>query len=83
MRERLGAAFRTVYRYARRFAVTIGIIVAVLVVSILTIDLGPALKARADWLVCKDVCIPETANLQLNLPVASSSTPSRHAVRFA
>ena len=48
MRERLGAAFRTIYRYARRFAVTIGIIVAVLVVSILTIDLGPALKARAE-----------------------------------
>ena len=39
----------------RRFAVTIGVIVAVLVVSTLTIDLGPALKARAekaggDWL---------------------------------
>jgi hypothetical protein len=48
MRERLGAAFRTVYRYARRFAVTIGIVVAVLVVSTLTIDLGPALKARAE-----------------------------------
>jgi hypothetical protein len=48
MRERLGAAFRTVYRYARRFAVTIGIVVAVIVVSTLTIDLGPALKARAE-----------------------------------
>lgn len=47
--------FRRVYRYARRFAVTIGVIVAVAVVSLLTIDLGPALKARAekagtDWL---------------------------------
>jgi hypothetical protein len=55
MRERLGVVFRTTYRYARRFAVIIGVIVAVLVVSILTIDLGPALKARAeraggDWL---------------------------------
>ena len=48
MRERLGAAFRTAYRYARRFAVTIGVIVAVIVVSTLTIDLGPALKARAE-----------------------------------
>ncbi|HEX4914193.1 MAG TPA: translocation/assembly module TamB domain-containing protein [Vicinamibacterales bacterium] len=48
MRERLGAAFRTVYRYARRFAVTIGVVVAVIVVSTLTIDLGPVLKARAE-----------------------------------
>jgi hypothetical protein len=48
MRERLVAAFRTAYRYGRRFAVTIGVIVAVLVVSTLTLDLGPALKARAE-----------------------------------
>ena len=40
--------FTTVYRYARRFAVTIGVIVAVVVVSILTIDLGPAFRARAE-----------------------------------
>jgi hypothetical protein len=39
---------RTLYRYGRRFAVTIGIVIAVLVVSTLTIDLGPALKARAE-----------------------------------
>ena len=49
------AFFQAVYRYARRFAVTIGVIVAVIVVSTLTIDLGPALKGRAeragtDWL---------------------------------
>jgi hypothetical protein len=55
IRQKLGAAFRTTYRYARRFAVTIGVIVAVIVVSTLTIDLGPAVKARAekagsDWL---------------------------------
>ena len=48
MRERLVAALRTAYRYGRRFAVTIGVVVAVLVVSTLTIDLGPALKARAE-----------------------------------
>lgn len=28
------------------------------------------LKARADWLVCADVCIPEHADLELRLPVA-------------
>ena len=55
IRQKLGSAFRTTYRYARRFAVTIGIVVAVIVVSTLTIDLGPAVKARAekagsDWL---------------------------------
>jgi hypothetical protein len=46
---------RRAYRYGRRFAVTIGVVVAVVVVSTLTLDLGPALRARAekagsDWL---------------------------------
>jgi thiol:disulfide interchange protein DsbD len=35
------------------------------------------LAARADWLVCKETCIPEGADLTLELPVAKSSTPSR------
>src|SRR5690349_22316121 len=48
LRTAVGTAGRTAYRYGRRFAVTIGIIVAVLVVSLLTIDLGPALRARAE-----------------------------------
>ncbi|HUQ85966.1 MAG TPA: hypothetical protein VM096_00315, partial [Vicinamibacterales bacterium] len=47
-RTAIGAAGRKAYRYGRRFAVTIGVIVAVLVVSTLTIDLGPALRARAE-----------------------------------
>jgi thiol:disulfide interchange protein/DsbC/DsbD-like thiol-disulfide interchange protein len=39
-------------------------------------DATPAtLRARADWLVCKEVCIPEGADLALSLPVASSATP--------
>ena len=29
------------------------------------------LAARVDWLVCKDVCIPEGADLELTLPVAN------------
>lgn len=33
------------------------------------------LKARADWLVCKETCIPEGADLGLTLPVATSATP--------
>jgi thiol:disulfide interchange protein/DsbC/DsbD-like thiol-disulfide interchange protein len=37
---------------------------------------GPAtLSARADWLVCKEVCIPEGADLALSLPVASQAAP--------
>jgi thiol:disulfide interchange protein/DsbC/DsbD-like thiol-disulfide interchange protein len=34
-----------------------------------------AISARADWLVCKDVCIPENAKLALTLPVVSSAAP--------
>src|SRR6186997_2872609 len=48
MRTAVAAAGRKAYRYGRRFAVTIGVIVAVLVVSTLTLDLGPALRARAE-----------------------------------
>ena len=33
------------------------------------------LAARADWLVCKETCIPEGADLTLTLPVASTSEP--------
>ena len=31
------------------------------------------LAARADWLVCKEVCIPEGADLTLALPVADTA----------
>jgi thiol:disulfide interchange protein DsbD len=31
------------------------------------------LTARADWLVCKETCIPEGADLTLTLPVANAS----------
>ena len=34
-----------------------------------------AFAARADWLVCKETCIPEGADLTLALPVAASATP--------
>ena len=48
IREGVRGAFRATYRYARRFAVAIGVVVAVLLVSTITIDLGPALRARAE-----------------------------------
>ncbi len=34
-----------------------------------------SLKAAASWLVCKDVCIPGSANLSLVLPVAAGAAP--------
>ncbi len=32
-----------------------------------------SLAAKASWLVCSDVCIPEDANLQLSLPVSTQA----------
>jgi len=43
------------------------------------------LRAQANWLVCKDICIPENATLQLRLPVLpASATPGAtpHALLF-
>ena len=37
------------------------------------------LSARADWLVCEDVCIPEGADLALTLPVDANAAPSPFA----
>ncbi len=39
--------------------------------------------ARADWLICKDVCIPGGADLKLTLPVRDVAGPSRRAAQFA
>lgn len=44
-----------------------------------------ALQAHARWLVCRDICIPEEATLQLQLPVAGVGvTPgsTAHTARF-
>jgi thiol:disulfide interchange protein/DsbC/DsbD-like thiol-disulfide interchange protein len=38
------------------------------------------LKAKASWLVCADVCIPESANLDLKLPVTAGGGPHDPAV---
>ena len=38
------------------------------------------LRAKADWLVCHDVCIPESATLELRLPVVGAdATPGSTA----
>ena len=36
-----------------------------------------ALKARVDLLVCKDICVPEGADLLLELPIADKAAPIR------
>lgn len=43
------------------------------------------IKARANWLVCEAICIPESAQLSLTLPVASGDVtpmPGEHAALF-
>jgi thiol:disulfide interchange protein/DsbC/DsbD-like thiol-disulfide interchange protein len=40
------------------------------------------LGARADWLICKDVCIPGGADLKLALLVDRSAAPTHRAVQF-
>lgn len=44
------------------------------------------LQAAATWLVCRDICIPENATLNLALPVLAAGTtppPTAHADLFA
>jgi thiol:disulfide interchange protein DsbD len=40
------------------------------------------LQAKAKWLVCKDICIPGSADLALSLPVAPQSTPQQADARW-
>jgi thiol:disulfide interchange protein DsbD len=50
------------------------------------VDLKPGgqieFAARADFLICRDVCIPSGADLKLNLPVRDVANPSRRAAQF-
>jgi thiol:disulfide interchange protein len=41
-----------------------------------------AIKGKAEWLVCKDVCIPEDGDVSLSLKITDSATPSIDAARF-
>jgi thiol:disulfide interchange protein len=41
-----------------------------------------AIKAHAQWLVCKDICVPEEGDFSLNLPVGTPG-PSAQAKLFA
>jgi thiol:disulfide interchange protein DsbD len=41
------------------------------------------IRAAATWLVCKDICVPGSANFTLTLPVAAKPAPSPQASLFA
>ncbi|MGF1679347.1 MAG: protein-disulfide reductase DsbD family protein [Candidatus Methylacidiphilales bacterium] len=41
------------------------------------------LNVRADWLICEEICIPGSASLDLNLPVAATSRPSQWEADFS
>ena len=44
---------------------------------------GPiTIAARADWLECKESCLPASARLAISLPVSASSAPSRWSSLF-
>lgn len=40
------------------------------------------LAARAQWLMCREVCVPGEAEVALELPVRGQAGPSRHAALF-
>ena len=48
-----------------------------------TVGEAITLKGKAEWLVCKDVCIPEEGNVSLTLPVAASNALGGDNARFA
>ncbi len=41
------------------------------------------LAARAEWLECKEICLPGKADLEITLPVEAGARPSGDAARFA
>jgi thiol:disulfide interchange protein/DsbC/DsbD-like thiol-disulfide interchange protein len=43
-------------------------------------DATVTLKARADWLVCAEICIPGSADLELALPVADQAAPAHEEI---
>jgi thiol:disulfide interchange protein len=48
----------------------------------LAIGSDTELKAKANWLVCQDTCIPESAELTLELPAKETPTPGPWASAF-
>lgn len=46
-------------------------------------DQSLALLARADWLVCRDMCIPEDGELTLSVPVQAAGAPPKDGTAAA
>lgn len=43
---------------------------------------GTTIKAHAEWLICRDICVPEEADFQLDLPIGAAA-PSAQAPLLA
>jgi thiol:disulfide interchange protein/DsbC/DsbD-like thiol-disulfide interchange protein len=41
------------------------------------------ITASANWLVCRDICVPESGHFRLDLPIGAAATPSPQAPLFA
>ncbi len=41
------------------------------------------IKAKAQWLACREICVPESAELVLSLPVRDREIPRKEAEKFA
>jgi thiol:disulfide interchange protein/DsbC/DsbD-like thiol-disulfide interchange protein len=41
------------------------------------------IKARAEWLVCKDICVPEKGEIDIVLPVSSNDAPGNPRMEAA
>lgn len=48
-----------------------------------TVGSSVTLKGKAEWLVCKDVCIPEDGDVAITLPVANTAIASSANAKFA
>ncbi|TAG28296.1 MAG: protein-disulfide reductase [Burkholderiales bacterium] len=53
------------------------------VASAASLGSSVTIKGKAEWLVCKDVCIPEDGEVSITLPVAASANTSGAKARFA
>lgn len=42
-----------------------------------------SVKVNASWLICDDICIPESAELTLDIPTSDTSTQSNQIAQFA
>jgi thiol:disulfide interchange protein/DsbC/DsbD-like thiol-disulfide interchange protein len=72
----------TSYGYSRK---TVPVLLPLTVTPAKTLMAGSGyiVKASASWLVCKDICVPGSADFRLTLPVADKPVPSAQAPLFA